>query len=309
MRGGLEVAACSESELLATPDIVPPQIVVLDDSSRRDAAHGGLSEPPRAAGARRRARSSCWPTTRTSTASPARSTRGASAYLVKPVRRGHRPVVHKITGWLTSRRPHREAPQAAASAGDAGRRGGRGGPPVAGPDGRRERERLPRRDAVGARRRRVVHVTLYGLEGSTDLGLGAEVRWQRPVPDGATWPGSASPGRPRCSRAVSSARSRRAPRHATARAGAPPRGRGPRTAVTTSSFARRSRDASRSARRRVTVRPAAGWWSPKSMKRSRSITTRVPSVSATTVADAADAVEERQLPEDAPLLVEAHLHK
>src|SRR5512143_862105 len=32
MRGGLEVAACSESELLATPDIVPPHLVGLDDA-------------------------------------------------------------------------------------------------------------------------------------------------------------------------------------------------------------------------------------------------------------------------------------
>ena len=32
MRGGLEVAACTEAELLSMPDIVPPQIVILDDS-------------------------------------------------------------------------------------------------------------------------------------------------------------------------------------------------------------------------------------------------------------------------------------
>jgi hypothetical protein len=29
-----------------------------------------------------------------------------------------------------------------------------------------------------------VRLTLYGVEGSTDLSLGAEVRWQRVAPDG-----------------------------------------------------------------------------------------------------------------------------
>ena len=36
MRGGLEVAACTEAELLAMPDIVPPQLVILDDASTRE---------------------------------------------------------------------------------------------------------------------------------------------------------------------------------------------------------------------------------------------------------------------------------
>jgi hypothetical protein len=29
-----------------------------------------------------------------------------------------------------------------------------------------------------------VRLTLYGVEGSTDLSLGAEVRWQRQAPEG-----------------------------------------------------------------------------------------------------------------------------
>ena len=33
-----------------------------------------------------------------------------------------------------------------------------------------------------------MRLTLYGVEGSTDLSLSAEVRWQRESPDG-TWVG------------------------------------------------------------------------------------------------------------------------
>ena len=36
MRGGMEVAACNESELLAMADIVPPHLVIFDDSSARE---------------------------------------------------------------------------------------------------------------------------------------------------------------------------------------------------------------------------------------------------------------------------------
>ena len=35
MRGGLEVAAATEAELAAMPDIVPPSLVILDDSGNR----------------------------------------------------------------------------------------------------------------------------------------------------------------------------------------------------------------------------------------------------------------------------------
>jgi DNA-binding NtrC family response regulator len=102
MRGGLEVAACTEAELLAMPDIVPPQIVILDDSGSREErmasfanlrSHGPLSGVPIVVLAYDADIDSF------STA----ITRGASAYLVKPVAAEEIvAVAHKISGWLRS---------------------------------------------------------------------------------------------------------------------------------------------------------------------------------------------------------------
>ena len=102
MRGGLEVAACTEEELLAMPDIVPPQIVVLDDSSRREQRMASFSNL--------RAHAALVGTPVVVLAYDAdidsfsgAITRGAAAYLAKPVPPEEIvSVVHKITGWLSS---------------------------------------------------------------------------------------------------------------------------------------------------------------------------------------------------------------
>ena len=102
MRGGLEVAACTEAELLAMQDIVPPQIVILDDSSGRDermASFANVRSHPALSGV---------PVVILAYDADIDSfsagiTRGAAAYLVKPAAAEEVvAVAHKISGWLRS---------------------------------------------------------------------------------------------------------------------------------------------------------------------------------------------------------------
>jgi CheY-like chemotaxis protein len=185
MRGGLEVAACTETELLSMPDVVPPFVVFLDDASdleARMATFANVRAHPPLAGV---------PVVVLAYDADIDSfsdaiTRGAAAYLVKPVAAEEVvAVAHKISGWLSS--------------GD-----------------RTEKRRRLRRPLLlrvdvemRARQRTVpgqivdvsgsgcrieldaplekgepVRLTLYGVEDSTELTLGAEVRWHRVAPDG-----------------------------------------------------------------------------------------------------------------------------
>jgi len=184
MRGGLEVAACTEAELLAMPDIVPPQIVILDDSGSRDErmatfanlrAHGPLAGVPVVVLAYDADIDSF------STA----ITRGASAYLVKPVAAEEIvAVAHKISGWLRSsdrtekRRRLRRPLLLRVDVAISGKEGVFPGQivDVSGSGCRIElRQPLDKGDTV--------RLTLYGVEGSIDLSLNAEVRWQRRTGD------------------------------------------------------------------------------------------------------------------------------
>jgi CheY-like chemotaxis protein len=185
MRGGLEVAACTEEELLAMPDIVPPQLVILDDSGSREErmasfanlrAHGPLSGVPIVVLAYDADIDSF------STA----ITRGAAAYLVKPVAAEEIvAVAHKISGWLRSsdrtekRRRLRRPLLLRVDVEIAGRDGTFPGQiiDVSGSGCRIElKQRLEKGNSV--------RLTLHGVEGSIDLSLSAEVRWQRRTPDG-----------------------------------------------------------------------------------------------------------------------------
>jgi CheY-like chemotaxis protein len=186
MRGGLEVAACTEAELLAMPDIVPPQIVILDDSASREErmatfanlrSHGPLAGVPVVVMAYDADIDSF------STA----ITRGASAYLVKPVAAEEIvAVAHKISGWLRSsdrtekRRRLRRPLLLRVDVEITGRGGVFPGQiiDVSGSGCRIElKESLEKGDTV--------RLTLYGVEGSIDLSLNAEVRWQRRAADGS----------------------------------------------------------------------------------------------------------------------------
>lgn len=186
MRGGLEVAACTEAELLAMPDIVPPRLVFLDDGSAREQrmasfanvrAHPPLVGVPLVVLAYDADIDSF----------SAAITRGASAYLVKPLAAEEAvAVAHKISGWLGSsdrtekRRRLRRPLLMRVDVAIAEREGVAPGQIVdaSGSGCRIELDRpLERGQAV--------KLTLYGVDGSTDLALAAEVRWHRVAPDGA----------------------------------------------------------------------------------------------------------------------------
>ena len=185
MRGGLEVAACTEAELLAMPDIVPPQIVILDDSASREErmasfanlrAHGPLAGVPIVVLAYDADIDSF------STA----ITRGAAAYLVKPVAAEEIvAVAHKISGWLrssdrTEKRRRLRRPLLLRVDVDVAGRDGTFPGQIIDVSGSGCRIELKQPLEKG----NTVRLTLYGVEGSIDLSLGAEVRWQRRAPDG-----------------------------------------------------------------------------------------------------------------------------
>jgi CheY-like chemotaxis protein len=196
MRGGLEVAACSEVELAAMPDIVPPQLVVLDDSrpsegnaesrragyAARMASFGRIRAQPALAGV---PLIMLAPDADIDSFSAAIE-RGASAYLVKPAAAEEVVrIAHKISGWLSShdrtekRRRLRRPLVMRVDAAVAGR------PPVPGQivdvSSTGCRVELPARVAKGD----AVKLTLHGVTGSTELALSAEVRWRRDTPEGA----------------------------------------------------------------------------------------------------------------------------
>jgi len=185
MRGGLEVAACSEAELLAMSDVVPPQLVVLDDSGSREErmasfanlrAHGPLGGVPVVVLAYDADIESF----------SAAITRGAAAYLVKPVAAEEIvAVAHKVSGWLRStdrtekRRRLRRPLILRVDVAIAGSEGAFPGQ-IIDVSGSGCRIELKRPVETGDS----VRLPAYGVEGSTDLTLAAEVRWQRPGHDG-----------------------------------------------------------------------------------------------------------------------------
>jgi len=185
MRGGLEVAACTEAELLAMPDIVTPQIVILDDATAREermATFANLRAHPPLVGV---------PIVVLAydadiDSFSAAVTRGAAAYLVKPVPAEEVvAVAHKISGWLSSSdrtEKRRRLRRPLLLRVDVEVRARKLIVPgqivdVSGTGCRVElKEPLEKGESV--------RVTLYGLEGSTNLTLGGEVRWHRQAPDG-----------------------------------------------------------------------------------------------------------------------------
>ena len=185
LRGGLEVAACTEAEILAMPDVVPPQVVFLDDSTAREermASFANLKAFPALAGV---------PIVILALDADMDSfsgaiTRGAAAYLVKPVAAEEVvAVAHKISGWLrsgdrTEKRRRLRRPLLMRVDVEVSGRGGVVPGQIIDASGTGCRVELQGPVEKGD----AVRLTLYGVEGSTDLSLGAEVRWQRRAPDG-----------------------------------------------------------------------------------------------------------------------------
>src|SRR4029453_7421125 len=102
MRGGLEVAAATEADLAALPDIVPPNLVILDDNgnkAERMASFKNVRAHPALVGV---------PVVVLAYDADIDSfseaiTKGAAAYLVKPASAEELVgVAHKLSGWLGS---------------------------------------------------------------------------------------------------------------------------------------------------------------------------------------------------------------
>ncbi len=185
LRGGLEVAACTETELLAMPDIVPPHLIILDDSSAREkrmATFTNLRAHPPLIGV---------PLVMLAydadiDSFSAAITRGAAAYLVKPVPAEEVvAVAHKISGWLrstdrTEKRRRLRRPLLLRVDVEVRERSLTVPGQIIDVSGSGCRIELDRPLEKGESLR----ITLYGLEGSTDLTLAGEVRWHRKAPAG-----------------------------------------------------------------------------------------------------------------------------
>ena len=185
MRGGLEVAACSEAELLAMPDVAPPTLVILDDSASREermASFANLRAHGPLAGAPVVVLSYDADIESFSTA----ITRGAAAYLVKPVAAEEIvAVAHKISGWLrssdrTEKRRRLRRPLILRVDVEIIDQEGVYPGQIVDVSGSGCRIELKQKLEKGNN----VRLTLYGVEGSTDLTLAAEVRWERSSLDG-----------------------------------------------------------------------------------------------------------------------------
>lgn len=185
MRGGLEVAACTESELLGLADVVPPRLVILDDSSTREErmstfaslrGHSSLAGVPLVVLAYDADIDSF----------SAAITRGAAAYLAKPVPAEEVvAVAHKISGWLnstdrTEKRRRLRRPLLLRVDVEVRDRGLVVPGQIVDVSGSGCRIELGQ--PLG--HREAVRITLHGVEGSTDLTLAAEVRWHREAPAG-----------------------------------------------------------------------------------------------------------------------------
>lgn len=186
MRGGLEVAACTEDQLLAMPDIVPPHVVFLDDSSTREermATFSRVRGHPPLTGVPLVVLAYDADIDSFSTA----VTRGAAAYLVKPVAAEEVvAVAHKISGWLgsadrTEKRRRLRRPLLLRVDVEVRARKLTVPGQIVDVSGSGCRVELDSHLEKGE----VVRLTLHGVEGSTELSLGAEVRWERQAPDGS----------------------------------------------------------------------------------------------------------------------------
>jgi CheY-like chemotaxis protein len=185
IRGGLEVAASTEADLLAEPDIIAPHLLVLDDASpypqlietfRRLRSHPALGGVPFIilsydAGIE--------------TFSDAIS-KGAAAYLLKPVSPEQLvSVAHKISGWLSSndrteKRRRRRRPLVLKVEIDIRARRIKVPGQTLDVSSSGCRVELGEPLTVGD----LVRVILHGPSETTHLALGAEVRQHRVLEDG-----------------------------------------------------------------------------------------------------------------------------
>lgn len=185
MRGGLEVAASTESDLMAEPDIVPPHLLVLDDDStqaQRMESFGRLRAHPALLGVPFVILSY----DRSIESFSAAISKGVAAYLVKPVSPEELvSVAHKISGWLSSsdrteKRRRRRRPLLMKLEIDIRARKVKVPGQMVDVSSSGCRVELREPLAPGD----LVRLILQGPSESTHLALGAEVRQHRVLEDG-----------------------------------------------------------------------------------------------------------------------------
>jgi CheY-like chemotaxis protein len=183
--GHLEVYVGSEGEVLATPDLVPPVLVILDDSGRADARRASqrhLAAHPALQGV---------PLLILSYEADIDSfsdaiAKGAAAYLVKPVNPEELvAVAQKLSGWTgisdhSEKRRRLRRPLLLRVDIDIRARKLRVPGHLIDASGSGCRIELDQPLSPGD----LVRVVLHGHRGSTHVALGAETRWHRVAPDG-----------------------------------------------------------------------------------------------------------------------------
>ncbi len=185
MRSGLVVSLGSEADVLATPNLLPPHLVVLDDQGNRETrgatvrrlqAHPALKGVPFLVLA--------YDTDIESFTEAL--TRGVACYLVKPVSPEElATVAHKLTGWQSSnenteRRRRLRRPLIMRIDVDVRSRKVRTQGEIVDVSGTGCRIEIDERVETGE----TLRIILQAHEGSTHVALGAEVRWVRTTPNG-----------------------------------------------------------------------------------------------------------------------------
>lgn len=180
--GGLEVAAATEADVLATGDLLPPRLLVVDDSGTREARTATLRRlqgHPAIKGV---------PIVVLSYESDVDSftdaiTKGVSAYLVKPVS-GEELVAlaQRLAGWVdvtdrTERRRRLRRPLILKVEVDLRARKLKVMGELTDVSGGGCRLELPEQAAPGD----MLRVILHSQDASTHVALGVEVRWVKPV--------------------------------------------------------------------------------------------------------------------------------
>lgn len=186
---GLTVYTASEAEVLATPDLVPPRLVVLDDAAtraernetlRRLSGHVPLKGVPVLV---------------LSYDADIESytdalTKGVSAFLVKPVNAEELvAVAHRLSGWTgrsdkTEKRRRIRRPLVMKVEVDLRSRKRKVPGQIVDVSGSGCRVEMTVATGEPVEKGETVRIVLQGHDDTTHVTLGAEVRWYRLAPDG-----------------------------------------------------------------------------------------------------------------------------
>jgi CheY-like chemotaxis protein len=189
LQGGIEVAAATEADVLATHDLLPPRLIVLDDAATRDArdartamlrrlsAHPALKGVPVIVLAYEGDVDSFTDAI----------TKGVSAYLVKPVSADELlALAQRLAGWAnvtdrTERRRRIRRPLIMKIEVELRARKLKVMGQITDVSGSGCRIEAPEPIASGD----ALRVILHSQDSSTHVALGVEVRWAKPLAGGA----------------------------------------------------------------------------------------------------------------------------